>query len=370
MDLMQRFPPPSRTPGWSRHSSAFLALLLTLGLACAPLAGWSADAPSWNAENALPSMMASAQVGEYVTELRVDRGGRLWMGTLTEGLCRHDPDGFRCFGAEDGYTSGALRAVAEAADGTLWFGGQSGLTRWDEGGFSRVDVADDLPAAQIWSLLLDRHGRLWVGTEAGLYRRDQGHFQRVELPDAPVPGENPRFNRRLAFALVEDRQGQVWIGMDGVGALKFDGQRYTRYTRADGLASNDITAIVVADDGALWFTSRTGGGLTRYDGHAFKRYGEADGVPAVDSWAAFRDHRGQLWFGMAGAGVLRYDGSGFQQYRDQTGLTRNHVQSIAEDAHGVLWFGFSGGLFRLDPAPLGGAPQLVNVSREGPWDAP
>jgi ligand-binding sensor domain-containing protein len=325
-------------------------------------------AEGWSLPDSSGSTSA-LQVGEYVTELFVDRRGTLWMGTLTEGLCRHDDTGFRCVGVDEGYTSGALRAVAEDAQGALWFGGQSGLTRWDGERFTAYTVGDGRAPTQIWSLLVDRHGRLWVGTEGGVYRRRGTQFEAVDVADGEPLDSTPRFSTRLAFAMAEDRQGNIWMGMDGGGVLKFDGERYTRYTRSEGLASNDITAIVEDGDGALWFTSRTGGGITRFDGQAFRRFGAPEGLPTEEAWAAYRDRRGRLWFGTAGGGIARWDGTRFHALRDTTGVTRNHVQSIVEDTHGVMWFGFSGGLFRLDPAGLPGrVDRLVNVTRLGPWD--
>lgn len=332
-------------------------------------AGAAAQATSadWGEQAPLPALTAP-QVGEYVTEVYVDRRGTLWMGTLEEGLCRHDQAGFRCVQEDAGYTAGALRAVAEDAQGGLWLGGQQGLSYWDGKDFVRPVGVDDLPTS-VWSLLIDTQGRLWVGTEQGLYRREGERFQRVEVPQVEMPHARPRFSTQLMFALLEDRHGQIWMGTDGVGALKFDGTRYTRYTQADGLASNDITAMVEDGEGAVWFTSRTGGGLSRFDGESFQRYTAEAGVPDPKAWAAYRDRRGRVWFGTGGGGVVRWDHGRFQTFQDTSGLTRNHVQSITEDARGVMWFGFSGGLFRLDPPGLPGQPQaLVNVTRLGPWD--
>jgi ligand-binding sensor domain-containing protein len=351
-----------RTPGvLARHRGWLFAVVLAFVTRSHAAEGWSVT-------DSLDAT-AAPQVGEYVTELFVDRRGTLWMGTLTEGLCRHDDTGFRCVGVDEGYTSGALRAVAQDAQGALWFGGQSGLTRWDGERFTAHTMPGGRASTQIWSLLIDRHGRLWVGTEGGVYRRRGTRFEAVDLPGGELPDATPRFTSRLAFAMTEDRQGNVWLGMDGGGVLKFDGDRCTRYTRSEGLASNDVTAIVEDRDGALWFTSRTGGGITRFDGQAFRRFGAQEGLPAEEAWAAYRDRRGRLWFGTAGGGVARWDGTRFHALRDTTGVTRNHVQSIVEDARGVMWFGFSGGLFRLVPAGLPGrVDRLVNVTRLGPWD--
>ncbi|HRG15181.1 MAG TPA: two-component regulator propeller domain-containing protein [Pseudomonadota bacterium] len=311
---------------------------------------------------------APEQVGEYVTEVFRDRRGTLWLGTLTEGLCRHNAQGFRCVGEADGYRSGALRAAVEDAYGHVWFGGQSGLSRFDGKSFTYYSTADGLPSDQIWSLLLDQHGRLWIGTVNGVARFDGERFLPFDLPANTLADVHPRFSTQLAFSLLEDRHGNIWFGTDGVGAVKYDGKSFTRYTHDDGLASNDVSAMVEDGQGDLWFTSRMDGGISRYDGHRFVRYTRSDGLPVDEAWVALRDHRGHLWFGTGGGGVVRYDGRRFEVFQDDSGLTRNHVQSIFEDPDGSLWLGFSGGLFRMDPGSLPSKrPQLVNVTRAGPW---
>lgn len=346
-------------------------LLLTCGAVAVAAPVCAQVGGTWHATDPIGQMTAPVQVGEYVTEVYRDRRGTLWMGTLTEGLCRHDSQGFRCLGEQDGYSGGALRAVAEDSQGTLWFGGQQGLLRFDGKRFTPVGPQEGLPATRIWSLLLDRHGRLWVGSEEGVFRQDGERFEPFEIPLPALPDAAPRFSTKLAFAIVEDRRGRIWFGTDGAGAIRYDGKEFTRYTRADGLASNDITAMAEDGDGGLWFTSRTGGGLARFDGTRFRRYTGADGLPSETAWAAIRDRHGRMWFGTAGGGLVHFDGERFVAYTDDSGLTRNHVQSIFADPDGLLWAGFSGGLFRLDPRAAPGMPaRLVNVSRAGPWDAP
>jgi ligand-binding sensor domain-containing protein len=44
--------------------------------------------------------------------------------------------------------------------------------------------------------------------------------------------------------------------------LRFDGQVWTRYTRADGLVDNRVQAIAVAPDGAVWIGTEHG--VSRY----------------------------------------------------------------------------------------------------------
>jgi ligand-binding sensor domain-containing protein len=55
--------------------------------------------------------------------------------------------------------------------------------------------------------------------------------------------------------------GAVWFGTTG-GASRFDGETWTTYTTADGLAHDQVNAIAIGPDGAVWFG--TSGGVSRY----------------------------------------------------------------------------------------------------------
>lgn len=339
---------------------ASLLIASTVAAAQTPTMPWALPVSDAKVTTAPP-------ISEYVTEVFRDSRGTLWLGTLTDGLCRHDGQGFGCVTEADGYLSGAMRAVVEDAEGVVWFGGQLGLSRYDGKRFKHYTTGDGLPSNQVWSLLIDRNKQLWIGTEGGVARYDGKRFITFELPVDSLPDAQPRFSTKLAFSLLEDRQGNIWFGTDGVGAVKYDGTSFTRYTRDDGMASNDITAMVEDAHGGLWFTSRTDGGITRYDGKQFVRYSTEQGLAAESAWAAMRDRHGTLWFGTGGGGLAYFDGHAFHTLKDDQGITRNHVQSIFEDPDGTLWFGFSGGLFKLAPRLPDEAPRLVNVTRAGPW---
>ena len=69
----------------------------------------------------------------------------------------------------DGYTLGAVFAIAQTHDGYLWLGGEFGLFRFDGVRY----VPWQPPAGQRlpdkpYSLLVTRDGTLWIGTFAGL----------------------------------------------------------------------------------------------------------------------------------------------------------------------------------------------------------
>jgi len=146
-------------------------------------------------------------------------------------------------------------------------------------------------------------------------------------------------------AILEDSSGDLWFGTrDGVS--RYDGVNWTTYTMADGLASGIVRTVIEDRAGNLWFG--TYGGVSRYDGVSWRTYTMADGLVDNDVHAILEDSSGDLWFGTQ-CGLSRYDGVNWTTYTTADGLTGNLVYAIVEDSFGDLWFAlYGGGVARYD----------------------
>src|SRR4030095_8430888 len=85
----------------------------------------------------------------------------------------------------DGFSLGAVFAMAQTPDGYLWLGSEFGLFHFDGVRFVRWQPPDgeQLPARNISSLLAARDGTLWIGTFAGLASWHDGrlaHFHELD----------------------------------------------------------------------------------------------------------------------------------------------------------------------------------------------
>ena len=132
-----------------------------------------------------------------------DRQGRLWVGTRA-GLARLEGNRFQPVQDEGAPTEGVV-AVAEQADGTLWFATTGdGLMRWRDGRFSRMTRQDGLASNWIVALHVDANDALWVGTNGeGIHRLKAGRLATIRPSDGLWDG--------LAQVFVEDRLGGLWI---------------------------------------------------------------------------------------------------------------------------------------------------------------
>jgi ligand-binding sensor domain-containing protein/signal transduction histidine kinase len=80
------------------------------------------------------------------------------------------------------------------------------------------------------------------------------------------------------MAMVEDKNGYLWIGTQGGGLARFDGRTFKVYTTLDGLLANQVIGLEFDRDDNLWIAHPKG--VTKYDGLTFKQFkaGGAQGV--------------------------------------------------------------------------------------------
>ncbi len=203
-----------------------------------------------------------------VKAIMADHSGRVWMGTKT-GLAWWSSEGRRTFGAGDGMTASAVRAVAEAGDGSVWCGGDDGtLYRCSTNRLEAFRPGDPLAGQPIWALHAETNGVLWVGTfRGGLLRFKDGKFDRLTA-EKGLPSD-------VVSEILEDDQGQLWLGTHkGICRLTksalnacLDGKKRqvdcVTYGRLDGLPTLECSSLYQpacwrGSDGRLWFATVRG----------------------------------------------------------------------------------------------------------------
>lgn len=146
-------------------------------------------------------------------------------------------------------------------------------------------------------------------------------------------------------SLVQDKIGFLWVGTQD-GLHRFDGDRFTRFGRSDGLPSTFVRGMHLAPDGTLWVA--TEGGLARWNGKSFKAYGPAVGLPAdpIPANGIAAGTEGQLYVG-TNDGVYRQVGERFEPLAEAGTEDRAPVTTLCVGPDSALWFATAGSLIRL-----------------------
>ena len=281
--------------------------------------------------------------------------GYLWLGTDGGGLLRFDgvrfvpwkPDG------NQGLPSSAVLGLRTATDGSLWIGTRAGLSRLKNQALTNYSTG----VLGVASILEDRQGTIWFGQ--AVPAEGSGPLCRVleaGIRCLGIADGMPTF--RIALGLLEDPQGNLWVGGDTTLVRWRNGSR-TVY-EPTGLKTNvgitGITSLASTPDGTFWVGIGKRGpglGLQRLvDGRwESLKLREFDSSALVVS-CLHVDRQGALWIGTEDRGLYRIHGDRVDHFDSTQGLSNDYVNSITEDREGNLWVTTFSGVDRFTDTPV------------------
>ena len=169
-----------------------------------------------------------------------------------------------------------------------------------------------------------------VGTEAnGLSIYD---MDKDELRRANIPSVSQDISRWKVHSLMEDNQGNIWIGAFQTGVLvvprSMYGFEYTRvgYGSVSSIARNP-------GDGSLWIGT-DGGGIMRIasDGTRTVFNASNSGLTNDSVLSLCFDRHGTLWIATYLDGIFTYTASGgFRHFADSQAMASSNVSCLAYD---------------------------------------
>jgi len=220
------------------------------------------------------------------------------------------------------------------------------------------------------ALLQDRQGFVWIGTHSnGLYRYDG--YRAVKFAHARNKPRSLPHDR--VAAIFEDKRGRLWAGTtNGLARYNPDSNDFTVFAPPAGPVNRLIVKNIISDgkDG-MWVG--TWGGLQHFDPDSgkFTVYAHdparPDSLASNDLNALALDKDGGLWAGTWPGGVdyLAPGASSFRHYRVDSDARpdsrSNIVRAMQFDRDGTLWLGTEAGVLS-QPAGQPWAPRRPAAS--------
>lgn len=281
------------------------------------------------------------------------------------------------WGAEHGFPSGPVSAIAQTADGYLWIGTEKGLVRFDGVEFRLIthgpssssgpspssgaagSTGQALPLGPVLGLATDADGGLWVRLQGqGLLRYRDGRLESVMGP--------PLEHEAATTAMIRSRGGDMLVSMLVNGTQRYRGGRFEPVVRVNALPPSPVIALAEGADGTIWLGTRDTGLFTLKGARVAPAPADAvlpdrkvNTLLALDSGGGpggGRDDGGDVWIG-TDSGAVRWRASTREVSHVSPLLDRVQALAMLRDRDGTVWIGTSRGLVRVaaDDGRSGGA---------------
>jgi ligand-binding sensor domain-containing protein/signal transduction histidine kinase len=242
--------------------------------------------------------------GVRVRNVFRDRDGALWIGTEGWGAYRQIGERFVHYSTTEGLVNNFVRAFLQSRDGSVWIATDEGVSRWRPQGITNYQMRDGLAYFSTRSLLEDRRGDIWIGTDRGVSRLHGDSFE--------TDGATEALKNEKVWAMHEDSDGGLWFGTRTGGLYRWRSGAMSRYTVAQGLASDGIYEILEDGKNNLWISGPNGiSAVNRREldaiaDHpsrpvALTLYGVSDGLETIqmcggEKPAGVLTTEGEVWF--------------------------------------------------------------------------
>jgi PAS domain S-box-containing protein len=301
--------------------------------------------------NGLPSDMVPA--------LTLDHLGQLWVGTEGGGAARYDPQGERTGGrafltvtANAGLADNRVFSARCDSRGALWFGTAGGLSRYvqAEGPPSRRTITnftarDGLARGAVTAMFEAADGSLWVGTDGGGVSRYDPAAARAGRKSFVTLTTRDGLADDRVWAIGQDASGALWFaagpwGIRGTppptGLSRYDGKAFVNFSKFDGLADPTVTGFLFDGQGGLW--AATLAGVSYVDFQTVTGFAGSDGLDtgSVQDVASTAD--GSVWFLIDGK-LSRFDGQKLVKVTQADGLPGSRPNTLCVDSDGSLLVG-------------------------------
>jgi hypothetical protein len=197
---------------------------------------------------------------------------------------------WKSYSTSDGLPSRYINSIFQDRDGTMWFATDKGVARFDGVSFTAFDREDGLPEDFVTSVAQDSNGVMYFKTfEKGWAKFEANILQPLPENEATIIASfqlNPQhrfYNKQLNRLILpnaegsqtqvkctdggepfvvnctfKDKEGTLWVGTFGQGVKKMRSNVVTRYTKADGLPSNETNAVFKDSKRRIWIGTTEG----------------------------------------------------------------------------------------------------------------
>lgn len=230
----------------------------------------------------------------------------------------------------------AINNIINDSTGTVWGATMGkGILKQKKGIFTTFlnPNNSNLNSSFIRQIIIDKNQNVWASSKTGLSK---------------ISGDTIiNYNKDNGFdyipeTILEDLEGNIWVGTEGKGIVRFVNESFSFINAKQGLSSDLIVSFAQDEDNNMWFSSY-GNGVDVKKGNAYINYNSSNSELANNTVWCSKNYKGNLWFGSTD-GLSTFKGKNIVTYTRDNGLPANKVQAIYIDYNQKMWLGTRRGL--------------------------
>lgn len=288
-----------------------------------------------NDQQQLEELLADVPVSTLLPE----ESGVLWIGTVDRGLLRLYNNTLEQLSIEQGLPNNRVLALLRDKERSLWVGTNGGIFRLSDAPFTTYTSDQGLADNYVRTVMSDQAECVYVGSSRGLDKICNGSIRNIDL-SSHAKGQS-------VLSLAMDQQQSLWIGTYTEGLLHYaDGEIIAQYRSEDGLAANEVRAILPRPDGSVLVGTAQGLSLIR-NGQLTTPV-DAVTLPSPFIMTLHQTDDGRVFIG-SGAGVSIWQNDKIRQLDFSVLDQAEYAFGFVEDsAAGILWMTTDRGLVAFD----------------------
>jgi ligand-binding sensor domain-containing protein len=262
----------------------------------------------------------------------------VWVGTMKNGLYKLEGDSWINYTKANGLLSDEITAILIDNSKTLWVGTALGMSKYENAKWIHFTTTEGLFNNYIRCLECDLDNSIWIGTNKNRITKYDGTKFTTYHVNPLASGDIGHIH-----TISCDLFGDIWVGSCISGLSRFDGENWF-----DNI--NDLKVFVesstLTEDGDLWIGHFMG--AYKFSGGEWTKYSEMDGLANHTILSIDADYQNNIWFGTKN-GFSKFNGTTWINYTIDNDPLWEFVSSIACDHKGDIWIGNSNGLKIFTP---------------------
>lgn len=267
------------------------------------------------------------------TCLLQDSQKNIWIGSSDKGITRFDGARFTIYDTRAGLPAGGVTGITEDNLGKVWAATDSGIYTLNGQKFL---LSTDFPKQAYQVIVSDAKGVLWAGSKTnGIYKLEAGKVRHFTTGQHKLPSST------ITAIYIEPATDKVWIGTTG-GAAFFDGNTFS-LVQIPASVKEPAVSDFVKDAYGHMLIGLQEDGILKISNKGIEHLTKANGLSSLQINALLSDKEENVWIGTNGYGLQQCKAQWFLHYFELGNFKDPHITALAQDTKGRIWLGTNNG---------------------------